>query len=83
MVENLVSAQDGLPELRRIPRWYRAGAIRGAFSVDERTSWIRGRSVLIVDDIITSGSTVREIARTLRASGAAEVAAVALAHSEN
>lgn len=73
---------DGiLPELRSLPRWYRREAIKGRY-VAAGSPWIHGCSVVIVDDIITTGSTVREVARALKAAGAKEVAAVALAHTE-
>jgi len=44
--------------------------IRGAFEV---SGDVDGACVAIVDDVVTTGSTVVELARTLRASGAAEV----------
>jgi predicted amidophosphoribosyltransferase len=47
---------------------------------------VEGRRVLLVDDVITTGSTVNECAKVLRSSGAASVAIVAagrsLRHSE-
>lgn len=70
-----------LPELRNIPRWFRSGAIEGAYKVD-RVRGIEGKSLLIIDDIITTGSTVVEIADTLLNAGAAEVAAISLCHTE-
>ncbi len=44
--------------------------LRGAFRV---TGDVRGREVLLVDDLLTSGATARECARVLRAAGAAKV----------
>ncbi len=43
---------------------------------------IKGKTILIIDDIVTSGSTLSECAKVLRGAGAAEIyaAAVASAH---
>jgi predicted amidophosphoribosyltransferase len=40
---------------------------------------IKGRSVLVFDDVFTSGLTLREAARKLKAAGAPEVAGIVLA----
>jgi len=40
---------------------------------------IRGKRVLLVDDIFTSGTTLEECARTLRRAGAASVQGLVLA----
>jgi ComF family protein len=41
--------------------------------------WIGGRSFLLVDDIMTTGATVNEISRTLKAAGATKVCVVTVA----
>jgi ComF family protein len=46
--------------------------LRGAFTVSE-PEVVRGREVLIVDDVYTTGATVSECARVLRRAGAAKV----------
>ncbi len=46
--------------------------VRGAFAVAS-ASHVKGRSVLIVDDVMTTGTTAGECARVLRRAGAKEV----------
>jgi ComF family protein len=52
--------------------------VRGAFRVRSGAS-LAGRSVLLVDDVMTTGSTAGEAARTLRAGGADRVVVAVLA----
>ena len=52
--------------------------VRGAFFA--RRSWqVNGRSVLLLDDVWTTGATLRECARVLRRQGARRVIAFSLA----
>ncbi|MEA4912100.1 MAG: phosphoribosyltransferase family protein [Oscillospiraceae bacterium] len=52
--------------------------IKNAFDVPERAR-VTGKRVLICDDVVTSGHTLDECARALRASGAAAVVGAAFA----
>lgn len=52
----------------------RAANVRGAFAVEpSRLAELRGRHVTLVDDVMTTGATVTELARALVQAGAAEV----------
>lgn len=53
-----------------LPWKERAGNVRGAFVCDADLS---GLTVAVVDDVMTTGSTLNELARTLRRAGAVAV----------
>jgi ComF family protein len=55
-----------------LSRHQRRENLRGAFAVTAPEA-IRGREVLLVDDVFTTGTTVSECARVLRRAGAAKV----------
>jgi ComF family protein len=55
-----------------LTRHQRRANVRGAFTV-LRPEKVKGRSVLIVDDVMTTGTTAAECARVLRRAGAKEV----------
>ena len=55
-----------------LTRHQRRANVRGAFSVVSPEK-IKGRSILIVDDVMTTGTTAGECARVLRRAGAKEV----------
>ncbi len=62
------------PHLADLPRDERARAIRGAFALTAgATTLLHGQDVAIVDDVMTTGATAAEAARTLQAGGAASV----------
>jgi len=56
----------------------RVANVRRAFVVKEN---VVGKSILLVDDVVTTGATVRECARVLMASGAERVHVAAAAHT--
>jgi len=60
----------------------RAGNIRGAFEVaDDALEKIQGRHIGVVDDVMTSGHTLNEIAATLKRAGAARVSNLVFART--
>jgi ComF family protein len=54
--------------------------LRGAFRV-RKLAGLAGKAVLLVDDVYTTGSTLRECSRALRRAGVKEVRAVTLARA--
>ena len=58
----------------------RRGNVAGAFAVRD-ASLVRGRRIILIDDVYTTGSTVAECSRTLLGSGAEAVFVVTVARA--
>jgi len=56
--------------------------VRGAFRVRGGVS-VRGRSILLVDDVLTTGATASEVARILHYSGCQRVVVAVLARAHS
>ena len=78
----VIAASGPLPDLRNIPRWAREFAITDAYVGTSRAGMLEGMNVVIVDDVVTSGATLRGVALVLKGYGADTVSATVLAHSE-
>ncbi len=76
-----------MPLLLRVSQKRQLGAARserfknmaGAFRINGRTS--PGTHILLIDDVVTTGATLAEAARLLRADGAAHVDAATFAQT--
>ena len=67
----LVKQFETAPQ-KSLPAMERSGNVLGAF--DLKAGWnVEGASVLLADDVVTTGSTVEECAKILKIYGAAEV----------
>jgi len=53
--------------------------LKNAFQCVDKEK-VKGKTVLLVDDVITSGTTINEVAKILKQAGADKVVALALAH---
>ena len=77
---------DWLVRRRRTPSQGRLGPlararnVRGAFAV-RRGCDVKGRRIVVVDDVMTTGATAEECARVLRRAGAASVGVLVLARA--
>lgn len=74
----LVRVRDTPPQ-HTLPRAVRTRNLTGAFLGDP--AMIRGRSVLLVDDILTTGATVRAATKELKRCGATRVDLLVLARA--
>ena len=61
-----------------LSRQQRRANLKGAFKVIDQPA-VAGRRILLVDDVLTTGSTLSELAQVLIKSGAAEVQALVIA----
>jgi ComF family protein len=62
------------PHQLTAPPERRAANVRGAFAIEpRRRGELQGRSVTLVDDVMTSAATASELTRVLQAAGAARV----------
>lgn len=79
-VSTLEKVRDTVPN-SRLDASKRAANVRGAYVVTA-PELVAGKRVLIIDDVVTTGSTICECARMLRKAGAAEVIGAAVASSK-
>ena len=68
------------PPQTSLERAGRLANVRGAYRV-ARPDRVRGRTLMLVDDVCTTGSTLRECAAVLTAAGAKEVRAITVARA--
>lgn len=71
---DLIARVKATPVLRGMGPRERADAVRGAFRVEGRhKATVKGRTIVLVDDVYTSGATANACAAVLRRAGATAV----------
>lgn len=80
VLPDAVRRRRATPSQGHLTRAQRRRNVAGAFAVPApRRPSLEGRRVLVVDDVMTTGSTIGAVCRTLRRAGAAETRALVLA----
>ncbi len=77
--EDLLTKPCETPSVRLAGRRERQAILEGAFRVSPKAGSLIGKRVLLVDDVLTTGSTAGEAARTLKAAGCSRVDALVFA----
>jgi ComF family protein len=78
-VRSLVRNRHTIPQVG-LSAQERRKNIRNAFTVSDMNH-VRGKRIMLVDDVFTTGATVRECSRVLRKAGAKEVFVITLTHA--
>ncbi len=79
--KNVLKKKDTAKQALIHNRSERFKNVRGAFSLAPgKESLLRGRDVIIVDDLTTTGATLLEIEKLLKKNGARKIIALTLAH---
>ena len=79
VMDRALSRTRHTPPQTRLDHSERQANIKDAFAAD--ASLVRGKQLLLVDDVCTTGATLRECARTLNRAGAAGVDVLVLARA--
>lgn len=74
----LVRVRETKSQARSDKRASRLENLRGAFQAD--SSIVRGKDIILIDDVTTTGATLSEARKALRKAGARSVHAYAVAH---
>ncbi len=77
----LVSRREALPELKNISRDERTRLLKGVHDVQKDK--VRGRKVLLFDDLFQSGSTMNAICEALLEAGCKKVFALTLTRTQS
>lgn len=80
VVEKALVRTRNVPPQSTLEAVRRARNVRGIFDVKDPDR-IRGRVIVLVDDVYTTGATIKECAMTLLKAGAAEVRGITLARA--
>ena len=80
-VRRLLKRVVGTRKLAELGLTARAEIMRGAFRA-RRRSRVTGRTVLLVDDVLTTGATCGAAARALKQAGAIRVVVAIIARTE-
>lgn len=81
-LRNFLIRTQPTPRLYKLGRAEREKILSGVFAATEKIN-LRGKNILIVDDIFTTGTTCRECAKVLKSLGAEKIFVMAFAADFN
>ncbi len=80
LISNALIRMRATPSQTKLPSEKRQKNVKDAFAVNKRTAeLIKDKTVLLVDDVMTTGATLNECARTLLKGGVKEVLGIVCA----
>ena len=77
----LQKGKDNLPQ-HSLPKGMRCENVRGVYTFCGKKQDVSGRTILLVDDIVTTGNTLHECSRLLKRAGVANTVCAAVASVE-
>ena len=75
----VTKVRDTSPQARIANRTKRLENIKGAFKINNE-SMVKGRTIIVIDDVTTTGGTLLELMKILKNAGAKKVVGFAVAH---
>ena len=78
LLDCLVKVRDTLPQVG-LRYKARVKNIKGAFKVNN-IDLIKDKKIILIDDVVTTGATIRECSMTLKKAGAEKIYVISLAH---
>lgn len=75
----IFKGKDTLPQAKITNRKRRLENIKGVFNI-KNSKLIKNKTIIIIDDVTTTGGTINEIIKILKKSGAKKVIGFAVAH---
>lgn len=70
---------DNIPQAKITNKKRRLENVRGVFEITNKES-VKGRTIIVIDDVTTTGGTLTEIMKILKKAGAKKVYGFAVAH---
>ncbi len=80
LAEAIVKTKDTPSQTEKEDYEARAENVRGVFDI-KKPELVAGKNIFLVDDVFTSGATMREAVRVLKSAGAKKIIAVAVARA--
>lgn len=75
----VVKIKNTLPQAKITNRNARLKNVRGVFDIKNKEK-VKGRTIIVIDDVTTTGGTITEIMKILKKGGARKVIGMAVAH---